>query len=489
MKTQLFLAGLTLVLLPTLTQAASPLCESIRTLTPVSTHYVSRVLERAKAGIEVARQNGTATTGFSGNELPSASRQVASAWLALVDVKLRLDSPVRSVFNETSCQRFDEVLIECQMDDVRAEMQAALQQGSMARLLQLEAVLEFLNDSLLNIAKGARDPNFVDPHWAEQKFFENEAPAAEEPMCPFDADYAEAFSSGYGCDASVLGARAAYPPAASDLDALIRLTKGTNFSSSSHQTAFGCRIEGGRCTLDPGQECVTDADCGMYSLGSCVSRDLAEVPRFSPYGPFSIKKNALEILRRFKDQREQEGAKRKFDEDLKLPYELEPDSIERQALESDPIARMFRSGIRPIVSLWSQMQGGWESEIYPRTDAGKGSQTNGLAPLRQQVSELNDLAGTIGGLRKVVIGTAYFLRRTCIYRPCNLRLEQILRIAYADACFPYANGEYLADSPDDPRWKKCALQACVRLEGMEDEDFPPQCEGIMGGTNTLGTQP
>jgi hypothetical protein len=50
-----------------------------------------------------------------------------------------------------------------------------------------------------------------------------------------------------------------------------------------------------------------------------------------------------------------------------------------------------------------------------------------------------------------------------------------------DECFPYTNGQFLSDTEDDPRWKKCALAACIQVD---DEDgnplqLPGNCEEIL----------
>jgi hypothetical protein len=44
------------------------------------------------------------------------------------------------------------------------------------------------------------------------------------------------------------------------------------------------------------------------------------------------------------------------------------------------------------------------------------------------------------GLRAFVRNFAWYIRRSCIFRPCNERLEQILKLNFADSCFPYTGG-------------------------------------------------
>jgi hypothetical protein len=53
------------------------------------------------------------------------------------------------------------------------------------------------------------------------------------------------------------------------------------------------------------------------------------------------------------------------------------------------------------------------------------------------------------GIRGFVRNFAFFLRHSCIFRPCNDQLNRILSIVFEDSCFPYASGLYLTDSNVD----------------------------------------
>ncbi len=113
---------------------------------------------------------------------------------------------------------------------------------------------------------------------------------------------------------------------------------------------------------------------------------------------------------------------------------------------------------------WSRIQGAEESSTFATATDPALEVANALSSLRQSVGDLARIAtDKKSGLRLFVIKYAYFLRRSCVYRACNASLEEVLKIAFADACFPYTNGEYLNDTPDDPRSTKCLQDAKITL--------------------------
>ena len=78
-----------------------------------------------------------------------------------------------------------------------------------------------------------------------------------------------------------------------------------------------------------------------------------------------------------------------------------------------------------------------------------------LSASQFSVRTLSELASTMErGVRPFVRNAAWFLRRSCMFRPCNERLERVLGIITTDECFPYANGEYLKE--DSEYIEKCA---------------------------------
>lgn len=335
-------------------------------------------------------------------------------------------------------------------------------------------------------------------------------------MCPFDSDYAPAFDNGYGCDIETMEPRKAYPPVNAELEGLksvsgalaayrktaVEIQKlqqqmdelfGTASSSSSssasrkHLNAFGCGWMGGWCDDDISMRCTSDADCADTCVfsdkvcdknrairctddsqcgnnGPCMS---AQEPTLrSVRGNFSLDRDQMSILTSFLGIRSQQEISRVFREDLQTAAELpasDQTKRERRAYDdADPSFALFRSGLRSAVQTWSRIQARFESLMYPEDVDNPQEISHSLSDLHANIGRVARLAKDKEGVRAFVTNYASFLRRSCIYRPCNQLLEQSIRLLTADECFPYTNGEYLNDTEENPRWEKCKNEAEIK---------------------------
>lgn len=339
-------------------------------------------------------------------------------------------------------------------------------------------------------------------------------PAAP-PLCPYHTDYAPPFSDGFGCDIEILTPRATFAPLRAELEALQIIDRAVTAerdtaqaflglqqeldavfgrdsplpdppSSREHRTAFGCGRTDGMCLGNHSVRCTTDDQCTEAGAESCVipegvcsdnrirlciddgdcegaglcMEDTEGLPSSRELrGPFSMEKDHLRILTEFLDVRTAQELSRSFASDLKLAEEFSPAETvareERAQEHSNPFLRAIRDSMRALFRVWSRIQGTREAPLFVRTIDPQREVALSLAPLQQSVSRIAVLAREPDGLRAFVLRYASFLRRTCVNRPCNAVLERVLKTAFADECFPYTNGEYLTDTPDDPRWQQC----------------------------------
>lgn len=273
----------------------------------------------------------------------------------------------------------------------------------------------------------------------------------------------------------------------------------------THLLAVGCRWDGGLCENDPtirctqstqGNDCgpgntckypptgnanvckqnrnlicFDDSQCqiGPKNVGPCIKDDGKKPGTAELRGPFSVDKNHLEILNDFLAQRLEQAVSRQNPDDLKYANEFSPDQKIQIADRStdDAFTNGVRGSLRVLFRLWSAIQGRNEAATFPYATDAELEVAHGLDFLRSAISDLANLTvmkkGSLvmkkGSLRSFVVDYASFLRRSCIERPCNASLEEILKIVFKDECFPYTNGEYLNDTPDNPRWKQCAEKA------------------------------
>lgn len=367
------------------------------------------------------------------------------------------------------------------------------------------------------------------------------APAEEEepgPLCPYHTDY-EPPTDRFGCGLPVLASRRGYPPIESEYLALERLMQKVNEARERgvellrlqqeiealsrreplpdpppsdpppHRAGFDCRDLPGSCSLDPDERCTSDDDCGVLALGACIPdigfcelnanrlcstddqcaeenlgrciTDERALPvRHVLRGSWSLREDILRLLRRFLEYGTNLGASRQYIDDLKVIGEIPPNrqELQKEREGADPVQQGVRTSLRQLTRSWSRLQAAFEAAIYPRSTDVPLEMANVAQVLRQPVSRLARLSSERTGGRSFVTKYAYYILRSCIFRPCRTSLEHTLKITDADECFPYANGSFLKDTEEDPRWKKCVKDACLRGAGVPDEELPAECEGI-----------
>ncbi len=551
--------------------AMSEQCTTVLALPPISTHYTQRVLNRATAGITYARA-AAISTDFT-QYLPYWAQDISTGAAYLLDSQLRVSAPQQDLLANTACLRFDLLLLECKMEEVRDELNAQLDRGSFFGIVRLQSLQRFLNERYRHLALGALDPTHPDPGWGQLYEFDNptqvwccpgnsnapvcehmtgdacndakgkkyfgaqacaqscglpeELPPGEGTMCPYNADYAPPFPDGFGCDAETMrgsdpdASRLAFAPLKDEHDALALITQQVDAyreaarkflqvqqkidaiydrSSTlpppppprSHVPAFGCSWEGGYCSDEPQVRCTQNGDCssGLCEIpdgvcsgnrvrrcfdssqcegaGVCERGEEARTPSSRELrGPFSVDKNHLQILSEFMDVRTIAGLSRSFVDDLKNADEFaatqSDNAAQREREERSGFLGLLRGSVRLLFQTWSRIQGREEGGTFPVVIDPQLETANSLHVLNKAVRDLSKLSAEKEGLRRFVLRFAWYLRRTCMDRPCSLSLEQIIKIAGTDECFPYTNGTYLNDSVQNPRWQQCMKAAGIEL--------------------------
>lgn len=195
-------------------------------------------------------------------------------------------------------------------------------------------------------------------------------------------------------------------------------------------------------------------------------------------GPFSFVPRDQKILREFVDLRTGWESIRPFPNLIKFPSEFasgdidcttcEPDyegeecevclAIER-AKNIDILDRVVRWYSRNYMKDWMNIQGKKESYIIAKATDPTFQIQEEIRPLHKEVKELSQFATKLDdGLRGFTRDFALFLRITCMFRPCNDRLNWILRTILEEECFPYTNkglGSGIPDECVDPCSEDC----------------------------------
>ncbi|MBI3332043.1 hypothetical protein HYZ99_03735 [Candidatus Peregrinibacteria bacterium] len=469
---------------------------------PAISAYVRQVLERADKGIAYAKQ-GSAVQDFLEYYLPW-SQSAGSTVLSLVDTKLRIVAQQRDLPENTACLRVDLYLIEKKIEQVRGELQQAIKDKKIMTIVRLQDLILFLNERFEHVLKGSRDPLYQDKTWWQRRLFEpektgwccsgkkgdtcNERKATAcsveggifretgeecaalgcradpgvleiEKICPFHSNYLPpSVTAGYGCDLTALqniipkvspGALASSNEAEKDAVQKVATTLDNIVTRAESFLKLQIEIDEllGRETDLPDsvpprshkeiEGCVPTGD-QLWKSGA-VEWELRS--------NFSFEKDEQKILKAFQELRLKQGGRRS-------PPEEFMKKASKGLLDS-----MLDDYGRITFKRFSEKQGQLEAEVFAQASDTHLSVANTVDLLVTSVGTLSDLARSREGLRGFVRDYAYFLRRTCIHRPCNARLGQVLKIVFTDECFAYTNGDYLNDTCENPRWKKCMEKA------------------------------
>lgn len=252
------------------------------------------------------------------------------------------------------------------------------------------------------------------------------------------------------------------------------------FRLDEHQTLIGCQENIGTCSNDTSLLCGSDEFCASKNAGLCQrNADDPTIPKRAVRGVFSFPRDHVRILTDFMEKRINDGLARTFPPSLSRFEDLPEggdDALSRAS--DDNLLISGRTSKRVFFRSISADQGRREGAIFPEAQDSQLEIADALSDMRTSIGELSRLASQPSGMRTFIAEFAYFLRRTCAFRPCQKSLEQIIRISLADSCFPYTNGQFLSGGP---AWKQCAMDACIQVDDEEGNplELPEQCEEIL----------
>ena len=307
-----------------------------------------------------------------------------------------------------------------------------------------------------------------------------------EDICPFDSNYLADNGTGYGCRLDLINtfAGSSYVSAQAEAQGLQELTNERNTflndvgfvkqitesmddytdntmltdDEREHLTHFG----EGR-TLPPKRVFGCDADA-LPAEPAPQIKPSEEWGTIALRSPFSFVKNQLVIWKKFFSLQHEWVIQREFPGYMRWPHEFADDTEREEAAEEEVAFFGLFSANRPTLrAKWLEFmhwQATQEAAILPKAQDAQQEVIRTLGSLRTAMKRNVDMVNQSDrGLRKFARNYAYFLRRSCIYRPCNERLEVIMKALYTDECFPYASGEFkvLDDdaAPSKTSWEKC----------------------------------
>lgn len=278
----------------------------------------------------------------------------------------------------------------------------------------------------------------------------------EEPLCPYTTDYFPPTTAGYGCDTSILEKYEGKTPeeVKKEYEALQELVKDRDKyiqdagALRSHVEAVSELLGLPRPDLENFQK-GKSSERRHRTMSGCV---LVEqqwpdgLAAFSARGPFSIQPADNVLLTRLNHLWTYWGSQRVPPDYLKFSWELDPGTNREKRKEQEEtfFGLLYSPGMysaRDYLRKVSIVQLGETSFSIPKAYDTPQRFAELFGPLREQVSTFAESSqSNEKGMRGFARNLAFFLRRSCIFRPCNSALDRILKIVLEDSCFPYAAG-------------------------------------------------
>ena len=322
-------------------------------------------------------------------------------------------------------------------------------------------------------------------------------------MCPFDSDYMADNNTGYGCQIELLErfSGSNFEAVSAEADALTELketrddflddiehikdttqsmddlTDNTMLNEDEldhlqdfgeveeieHRRVFGCNAD-----LPPEER---DNDDGVEGELTPEIKPSEEWGSLTTRGPFFFRKNHLDIWKKFFRLQHEWAEQREYPKYLRNPDEFPEEDEREEAVESDNNAfglLVFpRNGYRDDWRYYSHVQATQESALIIKAQDAELEVLEALEPVRPAVKKnIETVNQQSRGLRKFARNYAYYLRRSCVYRPCNEKLETIMKVLFSDECFPYASGAFEDNLEPNPEHEEC----------MENVGDPSYCD-------------
>ncbi len=462
-------------------------------MTPVSSHYTKKVIERAEQGIQAAEAFSDVNLEVASMFFPWLS-EVTGAIAELIDTDLRVSQEERGFRESTPCLFADLLILEAEMEKVRCKLSSETLSSSsvnIGKIAYLKGVLRFLNERYRNLLAGANDPMYADEGWHAAQIFEEPQQAAgngerkPDPVCPFHSNYLPPTALGYGCDLEVMGKLRSIASVGEEYSGLADLlerkdeflsevaglkeliTKMNAFTGNEnpdmsnwgrdrvHKEEFGC--------IDP-------RDNASGTTGKILKNAVFKMggTRMEKRGPFSLVKDEPTLAREFMEMRTYWGEMRPQADDFKYPDEFAVAADQEKAKKKEDALpfteRVMREFGRIFFRDWNTRQARKEAAIVAKASDPHLQLQRELAMVRKEMRVLAEVASKkdVGG-RNLARKLAFFLRTTCIFRPCNTQLDAVLKFVLTDECFPYVDGSFKDTKPGVPKWHEVRCKQKAQL--------------------------
>jgi hypothetical protein len=251
------------------------------------------------------------------------------------------------------------------------------------------------------------------------------------------------------------------------LDAMAGVTTdygSFNRSSGAYLHIYGCTEQiqkDQKMGLSGTGAVLTDTGSLLKDIGSGSLLQSLLIGAYETRGAFSIPKNEPWLIVRYTQLLQQWGVRRPQAKHLRYPNEFPPGgertASQERTLSKPPLVRVSDWIMRMFFSSWNVYHGKKTAIPVAKSQDGQLQIAEALRSAHGPIERLGGLiTGHSKGLRFFTKSFAYYMRRSCMYRSCNRRLEQVLRINFQSTCFPYFSGAYFNSTTAHTQCKNAA---------------------------------
>ena len=480
--------------------------------TPISNNYLPQAIQRIDNGLANASTSDPANNFFL--MFFSWLDEVQTIIASSIDTENRIVLHQEDLERITPCLHFDILLLQGKIDEINNALKSAFREKRVGDIWKLKRLLRYANQRHNRLILGSTNPEYVDKEYHWLYSFDNDgwcctepseseqcvvtarsdcrsqdgliSSNAEEcsricnpahpsdipvPVCPFDTNYLPPTAEGYGCDLETMDA-----VLSNANNAFLEERNALSFFEQKKDDFLRNQASGIGLADDiyeiTGQEAPplgtwrTQVPRTHKRESGCLESIPEGAARLSLRTPFSFSKDHIAISRLVERISRIVGEEREQEDFLKYPSEFEDGSVQQQeAMARDEsmgiVKKVFKGMLRGYYTRKNIEQSSNEANPFIQSIDSQQQIADVFKPLRQPIKEIVVMASYRDrGIRKFTTNYAFFLRSSCIYRPCNEILDRVLKITLEDSCFPYANGMF-KNSNSPHTYQKCINDAGV----------------------------
>ena len=385
---------------------------------PVATHYLGPIFTEMDQKISEAQS--AEPSEHSRFVFIEILGRVLSSLFEFSNTQTQVTEAERNLATAVPCFHHDLLIFEEKMAELRTHLRAAFREGRFQDVRKLENLSRWVNARYRHFVQGAQNPTIIDYGYKS---------AQATDICAFDMRYLPPSEEGYGCTVSVM--QNIFDPHPTIQQEIVAVTELMQ-------------------ELQRQQERGSDPVIAQQPFG-CIDADTfpKDAIAFARRGHFQVEPDDVGMAQELDTYLFDRGVSREPPNYIKYPSDY-PAAERRDAENKEKQRDVFEKAIKYFISayykVWNPDHTIRDARIITQTVQEASEIDSVSEPLRKNMKEFAELASDREkGVRLFNTKFAFYLMRSCPFRPCHSHLKRVMNINYTDACFPYADGSYAKD--------------------------------------------